>query len=53
MYDCKITVIKRTVNRDIINEYLKDKYQETKPCERFKDGQEFLITKENRYQLVD
>ncbi len=50
MYDVKITVIKRTVNRDIVEEYIKDKYQEVKPCERFKDGQEFLIAKENRYQ---
>ena len=50
MYDCKITVIKRTVNRDIINEYLKDEYQEAKACERFKDGQEFMLTKKNRYK---
>ncbi len=50
MYDCKITVIKRTVNRDIISEYLKDEYQEAKACERFKDGQEFTISKENRYK---
>ena len=50
MYDCKITVIKRTVNQDIIKEYLKDKYQEVKACERFHDGQEFLVTKEQRYR---
>lgn len=50
MYDCKITVIKRTINHDIINEYLKDEYQEVKSCDRFTDGQEFLITKENRYK---
>lgn len=50
MYDCKITVIKRTVNQDIISDYLKDEYQEAKPCERYTDGQEFIITKENRYR---
>jgi uncharacterized repeat protein (TIGR04076 family) len=50
MYDCKITVIKRSVNRDIVNDYLKDEYQEIKPCERFKDGQEFVIAKEDRYR---
>ncbi|MHA2362582.1 MAG: TIGR04076 family protein [Candidatus Hodarchaeales archaeon] len=50
MNDCKITVIKRTLNQEIIKEYLKDKYQEMKQCERFKDGQEFLITKEKRFQ---
>lgn len=50
MYDCKITVIKRTVNPDIIKEYLKDKYQVVTSCERFKDGQEFILTKESRYK---
>ncbi|MHA1968749.1 MAG: TIGR04076 family protein [Candidatus Hodarchaeales archaeon] len=50
MYDCKITVIKRTVNQDIIEEYVKDKYQEIKACGLFKDGQEFLVTKESRYK---
>lgn len=50
MYDCKITVIKRSVNRDIIENHLKDEYQEIKPCDRFKDGQEFVIAKENRYR---
>ena len=50
MYDCKITVIKRTVNGDIIKEYVKDKYHDIKPCERFENGQEFHITKESRYK---
>jgi uncharacterized repeat protein (TIGR04076 family) len=50
MYDCKITVIKRTVNPDIISEYLKEEYQEVKSCGRFQDGQEFIVTKENRYK---
>lgn len=50
MYDCKITVIKRTINHDIINDYLKEEYQNVKACNRFKDGEEFLITKESRYK---
>ena len=50
MFDCKITVIKRTVNEDIIKEYVKDKYQGIRPCDRFTDGQEFLITQESRYR---
>ncbi|MFX0015965.1 MAG: TIGR04076 family protein [Promethearchaeota archaeon] len=49
MYDCKITVLKRTVNEDLITEYLKEKFQEIQPCEQFKDGQEFIVTKEKRY----
>lgn len=49
MHDCKITVIKRTINHDIIKDYLKEEYQDRKVCERFKDGQEFLVTKESRY----
>ena len=54
MYDVKITVIKRTVNRDIIEEYMKEEYQvNAKPCDRFEDGQEFLITKETRYRPPD
>ncbi|MFX0208629.1 MAG: TIGR04076 family protein [Candidatus Hodarchaeota archaeon] len=50
MYNCKITVIKRSVNKDIVSEYLKEEYQGVEPCGRFKDGQEFIITKENRYR---
>ena len=53
MYDCKITVIKRTVNEDIIKEYVKDKYHGIKPCERLTDGQEFLITKESRFRIPE
>ena len=45
-----IDLIVATVNEDIISNYLKDEYQEVKPCGRFKDGQEFIITKEDRYR---
>ncbi len=50
MYDCKITVIKRTFNQDIIKEFVKDKYQQMKACEHFHDGQEFTITEESRFK---
>lgn len=40
---CKITVLKRTINRDLIDEYLDDESKGVKPCEHFKDGQEFML----------
>ena len=43
MPKCKITVLKRTVNQDLIDEYLDDTYKDTGPCECFRDGQEFAI----------
>ncbi len=43
MSKCKITVLKRTINRDLIEEYLDDAYQESTPCEVLRDGQEFLL----------
>ena len=42
MNKCKITVIKRAVNQDLADEYLKDATG-FGLCERFKDGQEFVI----------
>jgi uncharacterized repeat protein (TIGR04076 family) len=43
MPKCKITVLKRTVNQDLIDQYLADKYKDRGACECFKDGQEFLM----------
>ena len=43
MPKCKITVLKRTVNQDLIAEYLDETCRDRGPCECFKDGQEFLI----------
>ena len=43
MPKCKITVLKRTVNQDLIDEYLDDSYQGHGLCECFRDSQEFLI----------
>jgi uncharacterized repeat protein (TIGR04076 family) len=42
MPKCKITVLKRTINQDLADEYLEDT-EGFGPCERFKDGQEFVI----------
>jgi len=41
---CKITVLKRTVNQDLADAYLDlEDPGGFGPCERFKDGQEFVI----------
>ena len=44
MPKCRITVLKRTVNQDLINEYLDQEYKDIGPCEHFSDGQEFVLT---------
>ena len=41
---CKITVLKRTLNKDFAEEYLKD---ELKICDVVKDGQEFIVDNHN------
>ena len=45
MQKCKVTVLKRTVNQDLVDAYL-DKStpfgQSFGPCDRFADGQEFV-----------
>ena len=43
MPQCKITVIKRTVNRDLVDAYLEDEYKKHGLCEFFREGQEFVI----------
>jgi uncharacterized repeat protein (TIGR04076 family) len=40
---CKITVLKRTINRDLMDEYLDDAYKDTGLCECFEEGDEFII----------
>ena len=49
---CKITVLKRTVNHDLIEEYLDDEFKNTGPCECFQDGQEFVLESEADFQQV-
>lgn len=43
MPKCRITVLKRTINRDLIDEYVEDAYQDIGPCERFEEGQAFVV----------
>jgi uncharacterized repeat protein (TIGR04076 family) len=43
MPKCKITVLKRTINQDLIDEYLEDSCQDIGLCECFEEGQEFVI----------
>ena len=43
MPKCKITVLKRTINQDLIDEYLDDSYKHTGPCDCFEEGEEFVI----------
>jgi uncharacterized repeat protein (TIGR04076 family) len=40
---CKITVLKRTINQDLIDEYLDDENKGMKPCELLKEDQEFIL----------
>jgi uncharacterized repeat protein (TIGR04076 family) len=40
---CRITVLQRTLNRGLIEEYLSEEYQEIGPCEVFSDGQQFVL----------
>ena len=43
MPKCKITVLKRTINQDLVDEYLEDLYQDVGLCECFEEGEEFII----------
>jgi len=45
MSKCKITVVKRTLQQDLIDENLSDEYKEKGlgPCSLFEDGQEFIL----------
>jgi uncharacterized repeat protein (TIGR04076 family) len=43
MPKCRVTVLRRTVNQDLMDQYLEDPYRSIGPCECFEDGQEILI----------
>ena len=45
IYPCKVTVIRRSLDKELISEYLDPKYGDTGPCDLFSDGQEFIIDK--------
>ena len=40
---CKVTVIKRMINQDLIDEYLDPEYKDLGLCEVFHNNQEILI----------
>lgn len=39
----KITIIKKTLNQDLIDKFIVEKYRGMTVCEKFDDGQEFII----------
>lgn len=39
----KITILKRTLNNDLVDEYVVDEYKGISQCEKFKDNQEFIF----------
>ena len=43
MPKCRITILKRTIDQDLIDAYLDPEYQDIGLCECFKDGQEIII----------
>jgi len=40
---CRITVLKRTINSDLISEYLENPQGHPGQCEYLTDGQEFMV----------
>ncbi|MFX1518092.1 MAG: TIGR04076 family protein [Promethearchaeota archaeon] len=47
---CKITVIKRSINLDLIEKYADDQYRDhMKVCEIFQDNQEFILEEETAF----
>ena len=43
MPKCKVTVIKKLLNKDLIDEYAEDQYKDVSSCEIFEVGQEFIF----------
>jgi len=43
---CKITVIQRSLNQDIIDGYIKKEMRNHTLCSRFKEGDVFFVTSE-------
>jgi len=40
---CRITVLKQTIHRDLIEEYAEEAYTDTATCECFQEGEELVI----------
>jgi uncharacterized repeat protein (TIGR04076 family) len=43
MPNCRVTVLRRTINRDLMDEYLDEERGIFDLCQAFHDGQEFLL----------
>jgi uncharacterized repeat protein (TIGR04076 family) len=43
MPECRITVLKKTISQDLIDEYLEEEYRNIGPCEKLEVGQEFIV----------
>ena len=43
MFACKVTVLKRTINQALIDDYLEEEYGGIGLCDCFTDGQEIVI----------
>jgi uncharacterized repeat protein (TIGR04076 family) len=41
--NCKITVLRRSLDHELISEFLDSTYAGMTPCERYGDGQEFVV----------
>ncbi len=40
---CKITVLRRSLDKELISEYLDGEHSDMGPCDSFTDGQEFIV----------
>ena len=43
MPKCKITVLKRTIDKKLVEEFLDEEFHNVELCELFEEGQEFVI----------
>ena len=43
MMRCRITVVKRTINQDLIDQHVSETRERFGRCQIFEDGQEFII----------
>ena len=40
---CRITVLRRSLDQELISEFVDSTYAGMEPCEAFEDGQEFIV----------
>jgi len=43
MADVRITVVKRSLNKDLIDAYVPERSETAAPCSLFEDGQQFIV----------